>query len=206
MLRPMFDVEGFILVGGASSRMGTDKSRLIFAGQTGVQRIATALTSIATKVTLVGSASVAHNSLPVISDLQQNWGPLGGIHAALRACSADFCLILACDLPFITSELLAQLITFIDDVDAAVPMQSDGHPQPLCAVYRQKRCLPAAEESISRGEHSPRALLDRVRTRYVEFEAFSRLRGSEHFFFNVNTPDSFERAKQILDSWSDLDK
>ena len=203
MLGPMFDVEGFILVGGASSRMGTDKSRLDFAGQTSVERIAESLKPLVDKITLVGAALSGPDSLPAISDVHDKWGPLGGIHAALQVSRAPLCMIVACDLPFVTSALLDRLIDFMDDVDAVVPMQSDGHPQPLCAVYRVDRCLVAAREAIARKEHSPRALLDQVNTRYVEFEAMSRLPGSEHFFFNVNTPENLQRAREILTARQD---
>ena len=77
-----------------------------------------------------------------------------------------------------------------------VPVQEDSRPQPLCALYRRS-CLNAAEESIAKGEHSPRALLDKVATRYVEFHELSDLNGAERFFLNVNTPDNYELAQKL---------
>src|SRR5438093_707349 len=71
----MFDVEGFILVGGASSRMGSDKAQLKFDGQTGVELIAAALRPIAGAVRLVGSREEACLSpLQNIPDLHERWG------------------------------------------------------------------------------------------------------------------------------------
>jgi molybdopterin-guanine dinucleotide biosynthesis protein A len=196
----MLDVEGFILVGGASSRMGADKSRLVLDGQTGVERIADSMRSMAGRISLVGSLQdPSQSALPNIPDLHNRWGPLGGIHAALTAARADWCLIVACDLPFVTSEMFERLSKDIDEsIDAIVPLQDDARPQPLCALYRRAPCLRAAEQSIANDEHSPRALLDKVPTRYVPFSELSDLKGAEHFFFNVNTPENYEHAKQVV--------
>jgi len=201
MIMPRLDVEGFILVGGESSRMGTDKSRLVLSGQTTVSLLTRALQTVTNSVSVVGSQNLDEFSLRKISDLHERWGPLGGIHAALRACKTEYCLIVACDLPFPTGELFAFLVELMSDgnanFDAVVPLQIDGRPQPLCAVYRRIPCLKATEESIRRGEHSPRAMLDKVRTRYVDFNEFAHLHGSQYFFFNLNLPEDYERAKEI---------
>jgi molybdopterin-guanine dinucleotide biosynthesis protein A len=47
------------------------------------------------------------------------------------------------------------------------------------------------------GEHTPRAMLDKIETRYVKFSEFANLTGSEHFFFNLNHPEDYELAKEI---------
>jgi molybdenum cofactor guanylyltransferase len=196
----MLDVEGFILVGGESSRMGKDKSRLLVNGKTTVSLITEALRPVTTSIRLVGSHLEPTDSLLNIPDLQYKWGPLGGIQAALRAGRTKFCVVVACDLPFVTTELFARLLSFreaSEACDAIVPRQEDGRPQPLCAVYQREPCLPATENAIADNQHSPRALLDRVRTRYIPFNELTDLRGSDHFFFNLNRPEDFERAKQI---------
>jgi molybdopterin-guanine dinucleotide biosynthesis protein A len=75
---------------------------------------------------------------------------------------SEYCLIVACDFPFITRNLFERLLdSMVDDADAVVPLQSDGRPQPLCAAYRISSCLSAAEKAILAGKHSPRDLLER---------------------------------------------
>lgn len=202
MRTPLLDVEGFILVGGESSRMGADKSRLILNGKTTVSLITEALRPVTSKVSVVGTPiDATSSSLPSIPDLHQRWGPLGGIQAALGDCQTECCLVVACDLPFLTTELFMHLLHLMNEPDttfaAVVPLQSDGRPQPLCAVYRSGPCLIAAEKSIASGEHTPRAMLDKVNTRYVDFSELANLEGSEHFFFNLNRPEDYERANQI---------
>jgi len=198
----MLDVEGFILVGGASSRMGVNKANLLLNGKTTVSLISEALRSVTSRVSVVGtSVEATSTGLPGVPDLHESWGPLGGIQAALHACKSELCLVIACDLPFVTGELFAYLLQIecraTTPPAAVVPLQSDGRPQPLCAVYRKKSCLAAAEKSIALGEHSPRAMLDKIETRYVNFNDLRDLSGSEHFFLNLNHPQDFEEAKEI---------
>jgi molybdenum cofactor guanylyltransferase len=205
----MLDVEGFILVGGASSRMGADKSGLLLNGKTTVSLISEALRPVTSRVSVVGTSVEATSSgLRGVPDLHEHWGPLGGIQAALHACETVHCIIIACDLPFVTSELLAYLLKIESEADTAppaavVPRQSDGRPQPLCALYSKAPCLAAAEKSIALGEHTPRAMLDKLETRYVDFSELRNLSGSEHFFLNLNHPEDYEEAKEIaLQRWS----
>lgn len=198
----MFDVHGFILVGGASQRMGRDKSRLMFGSQTSVELIASALRVVTDQVTTVGSSDERVAQIENIPDLRTSWGPLAGIEAALRHAKSTLCLIVACDFPFVTAEMFRHLIARIDDADAVVPLQNDRRPQPLCAIYRRATCLPATDEAIANEQHSPRALLDRVRVVHVPFAELSSLKGSEYFFFNVNTPANYDEAREIFERLS----
>jgi molybdopterin-guanine dinucleotide biosynthesis protein A len=197
-MMPMFDVQGFILVGGASSRMGTDKSQLMLGDLTAVEVIGDALHRITASVTTVGWDEAKAARFPNIPDLRRDWGPLAGIEAALRHAKSTHCLIVGCDFPFVTAQLFERLIESTHDWDAVVPMQNDGRPQPLCAVYQVQTCLPATELALAAGGHSPRALLDRVRTQYLPFSEISHLDDAENFFFNVNTPENYRRATQIF--------
>lgn len=193
----MLDVAGFILVGGASSRMGEDKSHLVFNGRSTVDMISAAMRPVTRSIHTVGSRVAPGSTLPNVPDMVAEWGPLGGIQAALRAATAEHCLIVACDLPFVSTELFARLLSLSTGADATVPLQADERPQPLSAVYRRLPCLSAADQSVQNGQHSPRALLDGVNTRYVKFAELSDLERSDLFFFNVNTPGDRSAAEEI---------
>lgn len=196
----MLDVEGFILVGGASSRMGSDKSLLVIKGQTTVERIVATLRPIAQRISLVGFQGNNDSVLPNIPDLHQRWGPLAGIQAALHACNAELCIVVACDLPFVTTALFQYLLGAIQTPecpDAVVPVQSDGHVQPLCALYKREPCLIAANRSIANGDHAPLAMFDKLKTRFISFDEIAALSGAEHFFLNLNRPEDYERANRI---------
>lgn len=209
------DIEGFILTGGQSRRMGKDKSRLVLDGASFVDRIAGELSEATLSVTLVGRADdfrVANelrarnseretrNSKPqnhkIVPDVYPDWGALGGVHTALSNCAAAWALVVACDFPFVTRQLFTRLGSFAEDFDAVAPIQSDGIPQPLCTLYRVEPCLGRAEQFIKSGERKPIALLQSVRTRWVSFDELSKLAGADHFFENINTPEDYARVSE----------
>lgn len=194
----MHDIEGFILAGGLSSRMGVDKSRLRLGRRTFVEIAAGALAAVSDRVSVVGSrAGVESHGLTVVRDVHEGLGALGGLHAALSACEARWAAVVPCDLPFVTGELFERLVSLRgDEVDAVAPVQEDGRPQPLCALYAPARCLAVAEQLIRAGELRPRALLRQVRTRWVQFVELSDLDGAQLFFENVNTPADFKAAQK----------
>ena len=193
----MLELEGFILVGGASSRMGTDKAQLRLGGQTFVERINNALSSITERVFVVSAKSDrASSGLPSVADVYRGCGALGGLHAALAHASADWVVVVSCDLPFVTGELFARLASLRGEgFEAVAPVQADGRPQPLCAVYAREPCLRVAEQMLQTGEFRPRVLLGRVRTRWVSPAELADLDGATLFFTNVNTPEDYARAR-----------
>lgn len=189
-------IEGFILAGGASSRMGSDKSLLRLEGRTFVETAAGALRAVTSRVSVVSSRHEAEtHGLPLVRDLHSNLGALGGLHAALASCRAEWAAILACDLPFVTGELFELLASMSDDrPDAIVPIQEDGRVQPLSALYRARVCLEQVEEMLHTNELRPRLLLSRVRARRVAFEELRGLEGSNRLFLNVNTHEDYALA------------
>lgn len=195
----MLELEGFILSGGASSRMGADKSLLELGGLQFTERIAQELARAGFGVSTVGARQAA-GRWPNVPDVYAQWGALGGLHAALAACRAEWAMVVACDLPFVTGELFVRLASLSsENFDAVIPVQPDGRLQPLCALYRRAACLPIAEQFIERGERRPRALLDLVRTRRVAPGELQELSGAHLFFMNVNTPEDYERARKASD-------
>jgi molybdopterin-guanine dinucleotide biosynthesis protein A len=190
-------IQGFILTGGASRRMGKDKAGLLLGGQTFVDRIARELLPITSSVKLVG-ATPPHNAFESVPDVYPAWGALGGVHAALAACTAPWAFVVACDFPFVTTELFERLASLREDSEAVAPIQHDDIPQPLCTLYRQASCLDVATELIKSGERKPIALLQSVRTRWVSFSELSNLTDANHFFDNINTPEDYARLSSRL--------
>ncbi len=177
--------------------MGRDKARLILKGQTFVERIAAEMSPVVHSVTVIGSqAKKLELELPSADDIYPNWGALGGLHGALAACQSTWALVVACDLPFVTTALFARLISLRDDKDAIAPVQLDGRPQPLCTLYARTPCLDHAEQLIKSGQRKPIGLLQSVRTRWVHFNELEDLAGADRFFENINTPQDYASAKE----------
>jgi molybdopterin-guanine dinucleotide biosynthesis protein A len=195
--RKITQLQGFILAGGQSRRMGTDKSQLRIQNQTFTERIAETLLHVTDSVVLVG-AQQQNSSFQSVADVYPHWGALGGLHAALANCRRAWALVVACDLPFVTAELFEYLASVATDHeadhDAVVPLQADDRPQPLAALYRVEPCLERANELIQAGRRRPFDLLQLVNTRWVPFDELRNLDQAERFFANINTPDDDEAA------------
>ena len=189
----MNDVEAFILAGGASSRMGTDKSQLLIDRQTFTERISETLLKLTDSVILVGR-QLDTSVLPSVPDVYPQWGALGGLHAALTACKRDWAIVVACDLPFVTAELFSFVASLRLDHEAVVPIQPDGRPQPLASLYRVDPCRQRATELIDAGQRRPLDLLEAVKTRWVSFDEIRNLDQAERFFVNINTPSDYYDA------------
>lgn len=198
-------IAGFILAGGESRRMGTEKARLVLDGQSFVERIAGELSSVSSSIKVVGdklspAELKLHPNLPIdiqaAPDIYPQWGALGGVHAALAACSETWALVVACDFPFVTGELFNRLASVREQFEAVAPIQQDGIPQPLCSLYRVKPCLHLAEQMIKSGERKPITLLQSVRTRWLLFNELKHLKGADSFFENINTPEDYARVKK----------
>jgi len=195
----MTDIEGFILLGGTSSRMGSDKAQLDLGGKQFVERISNALSDVAGLVSVVGAKEpISDWHLPNVADIYPKWGALGGLHAALAACSSEWAAVVACDLPFASGELFVRLASLREDFDSVIPVQDEGWLQPLCALYRRDVCLPAVEDLIETGERRPRALIKHVNARLVAASELSDLRDPHLFFMNINTPEDYDRARKSV--------
>ena len=156
----MHIVHGLVLTGGTSSRMGADKATIDFDGLTLAARVARALAPVARPVLAVGHD--AGTGLEAIDDPKD--GPLAALVAgadALAARNADGPIVLvACDLPFVTSRVLTEVIVGLGEAAAAVPVVG-GRDQPLAACYGP-RALSVARRLVAEGERSMRALLEQI--------------------------------------------
>lgn len=204
----MSQIDGYVLVGGKSSRMGTNKFALSHGGATFSERAADALREIAAgRVFFVvgvdqspDNAELLPLDVPRIADVLPNKAALGGIYTALQHSKSDWIAILACDYPFVTKDLfvrLAEIGKLTDSsVSAVAPIQSDGRVQPLCALYRVDVCLNIASRLLESDEIPPvRKLLETAKARLIDFERLADLPGADQFFINVNTPEDFLRIK-----------
>ena len=189
------DVTAFILVGGKSTRMGADKAFVALDGRTLLARALELARSITTDVRIVGDAAKFSAFAPVVEDIFRDCGPLGGIHAALRASSTDLNLILAVDLPFLSLALLQYLISRArgSSPKVVVPRAAGGW-QPLCAVYRRE-FAESAESALLQGRYKIDALFDPGSTQEISEDELQVAGFSPRIFRNLNTPEELAEAR-----------
>ena len=160
-----------IMAGGKSTRMGRDKAGVLLNGRTLLEGALEQWSGFGRALQMsVGPAEravLAPEGVCPVVDIYPERGPLGGLHAGLRACGTELLLLVAVDSPFVTEELAEALVEMsgYSPGDAYV-YSLDGRPEPLFGLYR-KSCLPAAEELLSAGENKMGLLLRRVETVYL---------------------------------------
>lgn len=191
-------IEGAILVGGESRRMGRSKSTLALGGRPVLERLRQAMQPLTERLRLVGGdPPETPCGLEHQPDLMPGFGPLSGIHAALATARSSTVLVVACDLPFVTTAFLKALARLATrDVDAVVPSPSSG-PVPVCAIYR-KTCLEVLEARLEQGEFSARAFVESIAIRRVRQRELRAIDPENQCLFNMNDPTDFEMAQTIL--------
>jgi molybdopterin-guanine dinucleotide biosynthesis protein A len=183
------DVAAFILAGGKSTRMGTDKAFVEYERRTLLATALEVARSVTPDVRIVGNRQKFSPYASVVQDIFCDCGPLAGIHAALRASVSELHLMLAVDMPFISRDFLNYLIgqaRNMPHVSAVVP-RSDGRLQPLCSIYRAA-FADAAESALHAGQYKIGRLFEHVPTRVIEQEQFEAVGFSSALFRNFNTP------------------
>jgi molybdopterin-guanine dinucleotide biosynthesis protein A len=195
MTEGLLDTSAFILAGGTSSRMGTDKAFLELYGQTLLLRALGIARLVAADVRIVGPRDKYAPYAPVVEDMIPGRGPLGGIHAALSATSTDLNLILAVDLPFLRPELLLYLFDRARGSGATVTVpRAGGHLHPLCAVYR-RTFRDRAEDALGAGRNKIDPLFQPADTLLVEEADLVKLSFPATMFDNLNTREEYDRAQ-----------
>ena len=169
--------------------MGRDKALLPYRGATLVEHMANAVHATAGSVALIGDP-VRYSSLghPVYPDKFAGCGPLGGIYTALSVSRSDWNLIVACDMPGVTAEVLRVLLASAEKStgSSVVATGPTGEAEPLCAVYH-RRCLPALARAIEQKRFKMKELVKELDPHMVPMHASA--------LANVNTPTEWADFK-----------
>jgi molybdopterin-guanine dinucleotide biosynthesis protein A len=142
-LHPDTRLGAIVLCGGKSTRLGIDKTQLIFQGQTFLERVVSQVQKVCHPVILVGDADFSQHQLPPnvqwATDENADCGPLEGIRVGLAklASQVDMAFVTSCDVPLIDPELIRFLSHRISDRDAVIPVSGE-RVFGMTAVYRTK--------------------------------------------------------------------
>ena len=179
--------------------MGRDKALLELDGVPMVVRTARLVEPLVTSVIVVApSERYASLGLEMIPDRWPGEGPLGGIVTALGASSADWNLILACDLPFLTAEWIAWIVSRAQHSSArAVVPESGRGIEPLAAMYRTD-CGPLLTATFERGVRSVSEALRELVVDRVTMDQWSALDSADTLLQNINTPLDFAEAQRRI--------
>jgi molybdopterin-guanine dinucleotide biosynthesis protein A len=187
-------VNGLVLAGGKSRRMGQDKALLDRDGQSQLAYLASLLEKkvgrvfVSTRVDQKDDGE--RGNYAQIVDRYDDMGPLAGILSAMEEYPEADWLVVACDLPNINGETISYLL---ENCSAEQPFTAyvsshDGLPEPLCAIYRAGS-IDIIRRFADEGIYCPRKILIRSDTFLLEQTHPGSLD-------NINTPDDL--ADSIL--------
>ena len=184
------EISMIILAGGASSRMGRDKSDLTIDGKTFLEmQIEKGEKLGISDILLSGYHGENKYKYPIIPDRFPGKGPLGGLEACFRKAKNPYCLVLGVDVPLVPAEELAALIRQSLHSDAkAVILSHGGHEEPLMGVYRTD-LADAMFEEITLRKGAVFAFLRRNGYECYESQVPDR------YFSNINDPEMYSKIQ-----------
>ena len=187
-----------ILAGGRARRFGGRPKLLLPLGDRRiVDRLLAVLRAVVDRVFIVANdrATYAGLGVSVHPDVLGGAGPLGGVHAALRRSRSSRTLVVAGDMPFLSTAFLDYLLRAGRSAEVAIPRTGDGY-QPLCACYRAS-CAPLIERRIAAGTLRTSAAVAALRRHEIGADVIAPFDPDGTLFFNVNTPADHARALAI---------
>jgi len=209
---------GVILAGGLNLRFGgKNKALSEVGGKTILDRTLSSFGTLFQETMVVTKTPLeylAWNTL-IVTDIFTARSPLAGLHAGLTYAQTPYIFITACDTPFIKTALIEALLKEIDAKSDIIVPETEKGLQPLCAVYT-KQCLPVIEKQLRQeatasrndADSSKKRVLyhglkilniyDTVRVKKIPEQHLLAIDPDLLSFFNVNTPEDFVRAEQIL--------
>ncbi len=190
-----------IIAGGKSSRMGTNKAFITFDGQMLIERIIERTQNLGQQTTMLITNTpdeYTHLNVPMFADVIPDSGSLGGIYSALYHSKTTHTIVIACDMPFVSADVLRLMQTHADNADVVVPTV-EGYPQGLHAIY-SKNCLEPIRAKIEAKRLQVIGFYEQVRVTYLDETALETVNSDGLAFMNVNTPEELEIARAKIEN------
>ncbi|ELR70023.1 Molybdopterin-guanine dinucleotide biosynthesis protein MobA [Fulvivirga imtechensis AK7] len=180
---------GLVLIGGKSTRMGTDKSLLKYHDKDQREQVYHLLDQYCSKVFLSCNQEQADElNLPYIVDIKRDFGPLSGIMSAFTYRPDVAWLVVACDMPKIDNEVIEQLISNRNPNMLATCYYTN-FPEPLCSIW-EPAAFEALKEFLEKQRPRPRIFLEINKVEYIKADASLTSK-----LVNINTPEEKKRIE-----------
>jgi molybdopterin-guanine dinucleotide biosynthesis protein A len=203
-------LNGVVLAGGQSSRLGVDKALLRFGGAPLLGIVVDRVAEVCNEVVVAVDRPERYEQLGIaarlVADLSPGHGPLSGLQAGLQATETKHVLVVACDVPFLNVKLLRYMAELSRSYEALVPWL-DGRWHPLHSIYARS-CREAVDAMLAEGGGSMRELLARLEVRRLEERELRRIDPDGLSLLNVNRESDVTRARAIWRSqgWGEADQ
>lgn len=201
------DKSAIILAGGVSSRFGQDKGLLQLANKPLIKHVLDAISTLVDEKMVVASskvqaenyAKVLDSDVNVLIDVDDAQSPLVGALTGFKEAHGRYALLLSCDTPFVSNDVISLLFELCINRYAVIPHWPNGYIEPLQAVYCTKPAYEAAKNALSKGKLNVQSMVDRLRSvRYVSTLVLQQLDPELRTFINVNTPLDLKKAELMF--------
>ena len=194
------EVTSIVLAGGKNLRLGRSKALEVIGGKSLIERIVERLEPVTNQFLLVTSREQsdfpANSEIEVLTDIYPDRGPLGGIYTGLLASRSSRSIAVACDMPFLNTKLLGNMVELSHGFDAVVPRWQNGMLEPLHAVYA-KNCLDIMKKRLENDQLGIYRFLNEINVRYIEEEECKQFDPDLLSFFNINHEADLKRATKL---------
>jgi molybdenum cofactor guanylyltransferase len=196
------EISGIVLAGGKSLRLGHDKILEKLGDTTLLERVVSHIDPFSKSIIVVTAnertfAPLAkHPKVKIVSDILPGQGSLGGIYTGLVESGSFHNLVVAADMPFLNQPLLRYMIEKTEDYDLILP-RVNGLFEPLHAIY-SRNCIEPIKKIFGQGKKVIIELFNYVKVKYIETEEVERFDPKHMSFFNINTKEDLELARQIV--------
>ncbi|MEM2419771.1 MAG: molybdenum cofactor guanylyltransferase [Candidatus Bathyarchaeia archaeon] len=203
----ILESSAIILAGGPSKRFGSDKSLSLLLNKPLIKHVLDVVNNfVEEKIVVVSSRDAKENLAKVLGsdvkiavDKRKVQSPLVGALTGFSEASGEYALLLPCDTPLVSREVLALLLELCINKNAVIPRWPNGYIEPLHAAYRVQSALEAAEKALNEGRLEMRAMIEKLRgVRYISTLVLQQFDPELRMFLNVNTPLDLKRAEQML--------
>ncbi len=161
---------GLILSGGKSSRMGSDKGLIDYKGKPMIEYAIDALSPHCHELLIsANQGGYEQYGVPVINDSYSEMGPMGGLYEGLRSANNQWVVVLSCDLPNVSAQIIGKLISNISDEFEAIVSSREKRVQPLCACY-SKKLVAKVEDDLNNQKLKMMKFLEEIKVNYVLFD------------------------------------
>ena len=180
----------FILIGGQSKRFGYPKWKSKIGEKTLLDHIYN-VCSLFDNTFIVGKKKPAEFNKPFLKDEFDFQAPINGIFSALNKTHSDWNFVISIDLPLMTPKLIKKIWQSGNKSKNAIVPKIGDYLQPVCAFYNRK-VLPEISNQIEKNELSLHALIDCIKTDYVNMDNYSKQ------FSNMNTQDDYSQISNEI--------
>lgn len=194
--RMIQEVDAYILAGGKSERMKTNKALLNWRGSTVLEELHKNLKYVFSHVYVVIKSFCLLNSnqFDLVFDEHSDYCPLVGVLAAIKHTDKFYVFIKACDNPLFSKELVERMYEIAKKYDIVVPKTADGY-HPLFGFY-SKKCLNVIDNMIKAGDYRIINLYEKMNTYFIDDDFVSRFDKEGISLKNLNTPHDFTEFKK----------